>query len=513
MCGVIGIYAKNPVSMDLYESLIMLQHRGQDAAGIVSCELNPESARDIRRPRLHRHRARGLVRDAFKEEHLDDLFGNAGIAHVRYPTAGAYDRHEVQPFYVNSPYGIAMAHNGNLVNSDQLLKESFVDNGRRRIIYTESDSEILINMFARGLLEASDMTLPGPKEVFGAVRYVHQQCQGAYAVVALLAGIGLVAFRDPHAIRPLVLGQRENKRGMEYMLASESVALDLLSYRIVDDLEAGEAVFIDNRGDLHRQVCADNEQIQHRSCIFEYVYFSRPDSVIDNVYVHKARMRMGSALAKKIKAEWDKHEVDVVIPVPDTSRTAALEIASSLRTKYREGFIKNRYIERTFIMASQDRRDRSVRYKLNPLGAEFKNKNVLLVDDSIVRGTTSRQIVQLAREAGANRVYFASASPAIRHPNVYGIDMRSNDELIAHNKKTEEVCDAIGADRLIYQDLDELVAAVRCGNRKLKQFDCSMFDGKYCPGHTVNKQYFSRLYQGRSAQKKRGAKGGPAGAA
>ena len=496
MCGVIGIYSRQQVSLDLYESMLMLQHRGQDSAGIVSCELNEKCQSDYKRSRLHRHRARGLVRDVFTEEHVANLTGNAGIGHVRYPTAGAYSRHEVQPFYINSPYGIAMAHNGNLLNNEQLIKESFSTD--KRNIYTDCDSEVLINILTHGLLSNRTLMPVTPKDIFAAVTHVHERCQGAYAAVALLAGIGLLAFRDPFAIRPLILGQRETEQGTEYMVASESVALDLLSYRIVRDLDAGEAIFIDHRGVLHSHMCAP--QAQRRSCIFEYVYFSRPDSIIDDVHVHKARMRMGSALAKKIKSEWGNHDVDVVIPVPDTSRTAALKIASGLHTKYREGFIKNRYIGRTFIMAGHAPRDRSVRYKLNPLSTEFKDKNVLLVDDSIVRGTTSRQIVQMARDAGARKVYFASTSPAIRHPNVYGIDMRSYAELIAHNKSSQQVCDEIKADRLIYQSLDELVAAVKYGNRRLKQFDCSMFDGQYCPGHEVNEQYFANLQEARGQQ-------------
>lgn len=505
MCGVIGIYSRgNHVSQTLYDGMIMLQHRGQDSAGIISCELSKACEQDRKRNRLHRHRGRGLVREVFNEEIMHRLTGNAGIGHVRYPTAGRYNEREVQPFYLNSPYGIAMAHNGNLLNNEKLLKESFDHN--KRNIYTDCDSEVLLNIFAHGLSAKRGVML-GYKDVFAAVEHVHQRCQGAYAVVALLAGIGLLAFRDPHAIRPLILGQRETDQGKEYMVASESVALDLFSYQIVGDLEPGEAVFVDYLGHLYRQNCTPREyraQAQRRSCIFEYVYFSRPDSIIDQVYVNKARMRMGSALAKQVKTEWGEHDVDVVIPVPDTSRTAALKIASGLRTKYREGFIKNRYIGRTFIMAGQGRRDRSVRYKLNPLSAEFKNKNVLLVDDSIVRGTTSRQIVQMAREAGAKKVYFASASPAIRYPNVYGIDMRSYDELIAHNKTTQQVCDAIGADRLIYQHLDELITAVKYGNRKLKQFDCSMFDGHYCPEHTVDERYFSYLYEARDAKRSLG---------
>ena len=482
MCGVAGLYGGDEVGQRLYDSLTLLQHRGQDAAGIVTCEFDTG--------RMHQRKGNGLVRDVFRSSDIARLRGRAGIGHVRYPTAGTSSEDEAQPFYVNSPYGIALGHNGNLTNFPQLMRELFDQNLRH--LHTGSDSEVILNVLAHELFNRRSLML-GPDQVFQAVSQVHRRCQGAYAVVALFAGSGLLAFRDPHGIRPLIYGTREGENGVEHMVASESVALDSLDFEVVRDVQPGEAIYIDKSGQFYSRRCAGGAR--HRSCIFEYVYFSRPDSIIDDVFVHKARMRMGIALARRIKREWDDRDIDVVMPVPDTSRTAALEMAMDLGVRYREGFIKNRYIGRTFIMPWQTLRTKSVRQKLNPLSVEFKDKNVLLVDDSIVRGTTSRQIVQMARDAGAKKVYFASASPPIKYPNVYGIDMPTGKELIAHDKSVEEVRDAIGADRLIYQHLNDLVQSVREGNSRLRKFECSVFDGDYI--HKLDGQFFEDLARAR----------------
>jgi amidophosphoribosyltransferase len=481
MCGIIGIVGRQPVNHALYDGLTVLQHRGQDAAGIVT----------YHQGRLYLRKDNGLVRDVFHTRHMQRLKGNVGIGQVRYPTAGTSASAEAQPFYVNCPYGITLGHNGNLTNAAELKRELFGED--RRHINTDSDSEILLNVLAQELLKQEKLNI-GPQDVFNAVAGVHRRCKGAYAVVAMITGYGVLAFRDPYAIRPVVYGHRETVGGPEYMVASESVALDMLDFELIGDLEPGEAVFIDMDGKLHTQQCADNPI--YSPCIFEYVYFSRPDSIIDNVFVHKARMRMGKRLGQKILREWPDYDIDVVIPVPDTSRTAAQEIAFQLNVKYREGFIKNRYIGRTFIMPGQHQRERSVRQKLNPLDIEYKHKNVLLVDDSIVRGTTSREIVQMAREAGARKVYFASAAPPVRFPNVYGIDMPAASELIAYGHTEEQVREAIGADRLIYQDLDDLVQAVQKGNPKLQRFDCSIFTGEYVTD--VSREYLDQLQRERS---------------
>jgi amidophosphoribosyltransferase len=483
MCGIVGIVSRSPVNQALYDALLVLQHRGQDAAGIVTCDEDGH---------LHLRKDNGLVRDVFHEKHMRNLTGSMGIGHVRYPTAGSASSAEAQPFYVNSPYGIALGHNGNLTNAQELKRELFLQD--RRHINTESDSEILLNVFAQELLKADHLALDAD-DIFEAVAGVHRRCQGAYAVVAMVAGRGILAFRDPHGIRPVVLGSREGPEGEEFMLASESVALDTLGFHLVRDLAPGEAVFVDAQAKVHSKVCADSDLV-FSPCIFEYVYFARPDSVIDDVFVHRARMRMGTRLGKKILREWPDHDIDVIIPIPDTGRTVAIEMAHEMDLKYREGFIKNRYIGRTFIMPGQTQRRKSVRHKLNAIALEFKGKNVLLVDDSIVRGTTSREIVMMAREAGAKKVYFASAAPPIRYPNVYGIDMPAADELIAHGRTVDEICHAIAADRLIYQDLDDLVHAVRKGNPKLTRFDCSVFDGDYVTG--VGHEYLDYLKQRRN---------------
>ncbi|MCG5495316.1 MULTISPECIES: amidophosphoribosyltransferase [Ectothiorhodospira] len=489
MCGIVGIVGRSPVNQALYDALLVLQHRGQDAAGIVTCDLEGH---------LHLRKDNGLVRDVFHEQHMRNLTGPMGIGHVRYPTAGSASSAEAQPFYVNSPYGITLGHNGNLTNASDLKRELFLED--RRHINTESDSEILLNVLAQELIRQDGLAVT-QEEIFNAVSGVHRRCQGAYAVVAMVAGRGVVGFRDPHGIRPVVFGRRETPEGPEYMVASESVALDTLGFELVRDLDPGEAVYIEMDGTVHTRHCA--EQATLSPCIFEYVYFARPDSVIDDVVVHRARMRMGTRLGKKILREWPDHDIDVIIPIPDTGRTVAIEMAHELNVKYREGFIKNRYIGRTFIMPGQTQRRKSVRQKLNAIGLEFKGKNVLLVDDSIVRGTTSREIVMMARESGARKVYFASAAPPVRYPNVYGIDMPAAQELIAHGRSEDEVCQAVAADRLIYQDLEDLVGAVRKGNPRLEDFDCSVFTGEYVT--QVSRDYLAHLEERRNdlAKKKK----------
>ena len=478
MCGIIGIVGKAPVNQQLYDGLLVLQHRGQDAAGIVTCDGNT----------FFMHKNNGLVKDVFQTRHMRSLIGNAGIAHVRYPTAGSSSAAEAQPFYVNSPFGIVLGHNGNLTNSDQLKQEMFRQDLRH--INTSSDSEVLLNVLAHEIEKTSHNAVLNTDMVFDAVAGVHRRCKGAYAVVAMIANFGLLAFRDPFGIRPLVIGMAETEKGIEYIVASESVALDVLGFKMLRDVEPGEAVFVDMEGNLYSRQCAENPKLN--PCIFEYVYLARPDSVIDGVSVYQTRLDMGASLAEKIKREWSDKQIDVVIPIPDTSRPSALQLGISLGLDYREGFIKNRYIGRTFIMPGQALRKKSVRQKLNPIGIEFKGKNVLLVDDSIVRGTTSQQIVQMARDAGANKVYFASAAPPVRFPNVYGIDMPSRDELLATDRTDEEICKEIGADALIYQDLDELVRDVKLSNPKINDFDCSCFDGKYVTGD-IDNAYLSRI--------------------
>jgi amidophosphoribosyltransferase len=445
--------------------------------------------------KLYSRRENGLVKDVFHERHMRMLQGNMGIGHVRYPTAGSSSAAEAQPFYVNSPYGISMAHNGNLTNAHELRKELYLQD--RRQINTDSDSEILLNIFAQELQRQNALHVT-PDDIFLAVSGVHRRCKGAYAVVAMLTRDGLVGFRDPNGIRPLVYGYRDTPKGKEFMLASESVALDTQGYKLIRDVEPGEAIFITPEGNVYTRQCADNPQ--YNTCIFEYVYFARPDSIIDNVFVQKARMRMGHKMAERVLREWPEHDIDVVIPIPDTSRTSALEMAYTLGVPYREGFIKNRYIGRTFIMPGQAKRKKSVRQKLNPLELEFKGKNVMLVDDSIVRGTTSGEIVQMARDAGAKKVYFASASPAIKFPNIYGIDMPAAKELIAHDRTEAEVAEAIGVDRLFYLPLEDLIAAVSKGNTRLNTFDCSVFTGCYVTGE--NNDYFTELEALRNDEQK-----------
>ncbi|HEX6995584.1 MAG TPA: amidophosphoribosyltransferase [Gammaproteobacteria bacterium] len=477
MCGIVGIVGHEPVNQSLYDALTVLQHRGQDAAGIVTEEHG----------RLHTRKGNGLVRDVFEQRHMLRLRGNIGIGHVRYPTAGSASPSEAQPFYVNSPFGICLAHNGNLVNADE-LKRLVVQQDRRHL-NTTSDSEVLLNVFAHELERCGTAQLE-PDQILDAVEGVHRRCSGAYAVVALIVGFGLVAFRDPHGIRPAVLGVRETSRGTERMVASESVALDALGFELERDLLPGEAVYIDKTGRLFSRI--SSKRAGYSPCIFEFVYFARPDSIIDKLSVYKARLRMGDALADKIKRIRPDHDIDVVIPIPDTSRTAAMQVALRLGVKYREGFIKNRYIGRTFIMPEQSERRASVRRKLNAIDLEFRGKNVLLVDDSIVRGTTSQQIIEMAREAGARKVYFASAAPPVRYPNVYGIDMPAAKELVAAGRTVEQVEKLIGADWLVYQDLEDLVRAVHHENADIESFDTSCFSGCYVTGD-VSRSYLDEL--------------------
>lgn len=482
MCGIVGIVAKTAVNQAIYDGLTVLQHRGQDAAGIITSDEN----------RVHLRKDNGLVRDVFLADHMAALKGTMGIGHVRYPTAGCSSSAEAQPFYVNSPFGLAIAHNGNLTNASLLREELFREDLRH--INTESDSEVLLNVFAHELHEVAGLKLT-PDHIFRAVAAVHRRCRGAYAVAIMVAGFGIVAFRDPYGIRPIVYGRRETDQGPEHMIASESVALDALGYKLVRDIEAGEALVIDVSGEIYARQCA--EKTHFSPCVFEYVYMARPDSIIDGISVYKARLRMGERLAHKLLREWPDHDIDVVIPIPDTSRAAALELATELNVKYREGFIKNRYIGRTFIMPGQAQRSRSVRQKLNAIDLEFRGKSVLLVDDSIVRGTTSQQIIQMARDAGARKVYFASAAPPVRYPNVYGIDMPSAHELIANGRTVDEVAIAIGADRVIFQDLQDLIEAAREGNPRIRHFDTSCFDGVYVTGD-VKQEYLDHIEQIRS---------------
>ena len=488
MCGILGVVARTSANQILYDGLLVLQHRGQDAAGIATIERNT----------FHIHKGNGLVRDVFRTRNMRALRGNAGIAHVRYPTAGsAIDHNEAQPFYVNSPFGIVLGHNGNLTNTEQLQQELFLED--RRHVNTNSDSEVLLNVLAHELQANSTMRYRlDIKSIFDAVSGVHRRCRGAYAVVAMIAGYGLLAFRDVYGIRPLVLGSHQTANGTEYLIASESVALDTLGFKFLRDIAPGESVFIDFAGNLHSQQCAENPTLN--PCIFEYVYLARPDSVINGVSVYETRLNMGENLADKITREWPQHDIDVVIPIPDSSRPSALQLANRLGIPFREGFVKNRYIGRTFIMPGQAMRKKSVRQKLNPISVEFKGKNVLLVDDSIVRGTTSREIVQMARDAGARKVYFASAAPPVRFPNVYGIDMPSRNELIATGRNDEEICREIGADRLVYQDLDDLKAAVRKTNSELKYFDASCFDGDYITGD-ITSEYLNAIEAARENSK------------
>jgi len=465
MCGIVGISAESNVAAEIYDSLLMLQHRGQDAAGITVCNSDDK---------LSTRKSKGYVRDVFVQRHMDKLIGNYGIGHVRYPTAGGAGKEFSQPYYVNSPYGISLAHNGNLTNAKQLANELF--HAEMRHLITDSDSEVLLNIFAHELAKQREI-YPSAEHIFKAVSKTHVRCDGAYAVLALIAGHGMVAFRDNNGIRPLSIGIRKGKTRDEYVISSEDALFSSHGFKKLRDVDPGEAVFIDKHGELFSQQCADEPK--KRPCIFEYVYFSRPDSKIDEISVYKARMRMGTKLAAQIKNSKPNHDIDVVIPIPDSSVTAAHQLAVDLGVPYREGFVKNRYIGRTFIMPYQEERKKSVRRKLNILDLEFNGKNVLLVDDSIVRGTTSKKIIEMAREAGAKKVYFASAAPAIKYQNLYGIDMPATSELIASNKSDEDVASEINADWLIYQNLDDLIDSVQEGNPEIKEFETSIFTGQY----------------------------------
>ncbi|MEY2777285.1 MAG: amidophosphoribosyltransferase [Pseudomonadota bacterium] len=469
MCGVVAIVSTTPVNQMLYDALLLLQHRGQDAAGIATAQGK----------RINLARGNGLVRDVFRTRDMRNLMGEMGIGHVRYPTAGsALSAEESQPFYVNAPFGIVLGHNGNLTNAAELQDDMYQRD--RRHINTESDSEVLLNVMAHELQQAvSGLTLD-PDAVFAAVTVLHQRVRGAYACVAMIPGFGVVGFRDPYGIRPLVLGELDGPRGKEYMLASESVALEALGFRLVRDVAPGECVVLTQSRELFSKICGEPKGLN--PCVFEYVYFARPDSLMDGISVYDARLKMGETLALEVVKRFPKGDIDVVMPIPDSSRPAALQLAMHLNVPYREGFIKNRYVGRTFIMPGQEVRRKSVRQKLNAMASEFKGKNVLIVDDSIVRGTTSREIVSMARESGAKGVIFASAAPPVRFPNVYGIDMPTRHELIAHGRTDDEICEAIGADSLIYQGISEMRDDVQGFNPAVKCLEASCFDGHYITG-------------------------------
>jgi amidophosphoribosyltransferase len=497
MCGIIGVVAQvdEPVAPIIYDGLTVLQHRGQDAAGIVTCQGE----------QLYQRKANGLVRDVFQQRHMETLAGHMGIGHVRYPTAGTSSCAEAQPFYTNSPHGISLAHNGNLTNADELRTQLYRDDLRH--VNTSSDSEVLMNIFAHELHKrgkmyiGEDLHLP-VEDLFHAVSKVHERCRGGYAIISMITGYGILGFRDPWGIRPLILGRRDGQNGGdEWVFASESVALQALGCEIVRDVEPGEAIFITAGGQFYHQQCA--ETVSYSPCIFEHVYFARPDSVIDGISVHRARLKMGRKLAARIPKEHPDDTIDVVIPVPDSGRIAAMELSKDLGVPFREGFVKNRYVGRTFIMPGQAIRKDSVRKKLNPIPYEFEGKNVLLVDDSIVRGNTSAKIVQMARDAGAKKVFFASAAPPVIHPNVYGIDMPAKSEYIAHDRSQEEVSDVIGADWLMYQHLDDLIEACQDGACGVEKFDTSCFNGVYVTDD-IDASYLQKLEDARndSAKKK-----------
>jgi amidophosphoribosyltransferase len=486
MCGIVGVISKQPVNQLIYDALLLLQHRGQDAAGIVT----------MQGTKCFMHKARGMVKDVFRTRNMRALPGTVGLGQVRYPTAGnAYSEEEAQPFYVNAPFGIVLVHNGNLTNAHALKDELFdID---RRHINTESDTEVLINVLAHELERAGrDLPLT-PELVFTAVSAVHRRIKGSYAVVALIAGYGLLAFRDPFGIRPLCYGTAETADGPEVMVASESVTLEGTGHKIVRDVAPGEAIFIDLDGRVHAQQCAESPTLN--PCMFEFVYLARPDSVMDGISVYQARLNMGETLAQRVISTMPPSQIDVVIPIPESSRPSAMQLAQKIGKPYREGFVKNRYVGRTFIMPGQAVRKKSVRQKLNAIGMEFKGRNVLLVDDSIVRGTTSKEIVQMAREAGANKVYMASAAPPVRFPNVYGIDMPTKEELIAHNRSMEEIREFIGADALIYQDVDAMKRVVGALNKGVASFEASCFDGHYITGD-VSAADFDAMRTQRAAQ-------------
>ncbi len=469
MCGIVGVISKAPVNQLIYDALLLLQHRGQDAAGIVTMQDS----------RCFMHKARGMVRDVFRTRNMRGLPGTVGLGQVRYPTAGnAYSEEEAQPFYVNAPFGIVLVHNGNLTNAQALKRElAIID---RRHINTDSDTEVLINVLAHELASAARDLPLSPEIVFKAVAAVHKRLKGSYAVVALIAGFGLLAFRDPFGIRPLCFGEGDTPEGRQVMVASESVALEGTGHVMTRDVAPGEAIFITSEGQVFSQQCAENPSLH--PCMFEYVYLARPDSIMDGISVYQARLNMGETLAQRLISTMPPSEIDVVIPIPESSRPSAMQLAQKIGKPYREGFVKNRYVGRTFIMPGQGVRKKSVRQKLNAIGVEFRDRNVLLVDDSIVRGTTSKEIVQMAREAGARKVFMASAAPPVRFPNVYGIDMPTNSELIAHNRSIEEIRQFIGADALIYQDVNAMKRVVGALNPLVGGFEASCFDGCYITG-------------------------------
>jgi amidophosphoribosyltransferase len=486
MCGIVGVISKAPVNQLIYDALLLLQHRGQDAAGIVTMEGT----------KCFMHKANGMVRDVFRTRNMRGLPGSVGLGQVRYSTAGnAYSEEEAQPFYVNAPYGLVLVHNGNLTNAPALRRELFeID---RRHINTESDTEVLLNIFAHELERAARGLTLTPEEIFHAVRAVHKRVRGSYAVVALIAGYGLLAFRDPYGIRPLSFGESVSDAGREVVVASESVAIEGTGHRVTRDVAPGEAVFIDLEGRVHSRQCAENPRLY--PCMFEYVYLARPDSVLDGISVYQARLDMGETLAHRLLSMMSADDIDVVIPIPESSRPSAMQLALKIDKPYREGFVKNRYVGRTFIMPGRNMRKRSVRQKLNAIQSEFKGRNVLLVDDSIVRGTTSNEIVQMAREAGARKVYLASAAPPVRYPNVYGIDMPTAAELIAHNRSVEEIRAFVDADALIYQDVDAMKRVVGALNPQLAGFEASCFDGVYVTGD-ISPEEFASMAEQRTGQ-------------
>ncbi len=490
MCGIVGIVGQDNVAPELYNALTVLQHRGQDSAGIITCNKGEINIR----------RSSGYVRSVFRKSHLERLRGKFGIGHVRYPTAGGSSSAHSQPFYVNSPYGVCLGHNGNLVNVDELRR--LVTDQDKRHLNTDSDSELMLNVLAHELQQPNKSKLQAD-EVFGAVSKLHKRCIGAYACVSLISDHGLLGFRDPNGIRPLILGSRRIKikgeEKNEYILASESSVLSVLGYSIVSDVEPGEAIYIDKNGVLHRRQCAENTKLT--PCIFEHVYFARPDSIMDDIHLYKTRLRQGEYLAQKIKRTWPDFDFDVIVPIPDTSRVAAQALGETLSVNVREGLMKNRYVGRTFIMPNQEERVDSVRQKLNVIELEFLNKKVLLVDDSIVRGTTSTSIIKMVRNAGAKKVYIASAAPPVRFPNVYGIDMPSPELFVAHNKDEAGIARELGADKVIYQDLDDLIKSSGIGNPKVEEFECSVFSGKYLVGN-IDQAYLEKLAIKRSEEEK-----------
>ena len=486
MCGIVGVISKAPVNQLIYDALLLLQHRGQDAAGIVT----------MQGTKCFMQKARGMVRDVFRTRNMRALPGSVGLGQVRYPTAGnAYSEEEAQPFYVNAPYGIVLVHNGNLTNAGELKQELFdVD---RRHINTGSDTEVLINVLAHELERAAGEWQLSPNEVFNAVEAVHRRIKGSYAVVALIAGQGLLAFRDPYGIRPLCFGEGDGPGGREVIVASESVAIVGTGHTLTRDVAPGEAIFIDLDGKVHSRQCADHPSLN--PCMFEFVYLARPDSIMDGISVYQARLNLGETLAQRLISTMPPSDIDVVIPIPESSRPSAMQLAQKIGKPYREGFVKNRYVGRTFIMPGQGVRKKSVRQKLNAIEVEFKGRNVLLVDDSIVRGTTSKEIVQMARDAGARKVFMASAAPPVRFPNVYGIDMPTKSELIAHERSIEEIRQFIGADALVYQDVAAMKRVVRALNPKLDGFEASCFDGVYITGD-VSEADFAALAAQRHGQ-------------